>query len=152
VDALPLTPNGKLDRAALPAPEGGAYARRAHEEPAGETEEALARIWSELLGVERVGRWDHFFELGGHSLLAVRLASRVGERFQTHASATEVFFHPHLAELARAVDDARAMEDDGMMDGMGGTAEAIAPYTLDAMSDDDVDTLLEALLAERADS
>ncbi|HEU4885333.1 MAG TPA: amino acid adenylation domain-containing protein, partial [Longimicrobium sp.] len=77
LQALPLTPNGKLDRKALPAPGGEAYAARAFEAPLGEVEEALAEIWAELLGVERAGRRDNFFELGGHSLLAVRMISRV---------------------------------------------------------------------------
>ncbi|MER9096210.1 non-ribosomal peptide synthetase, partial [Mesorhizobium sp. M0700] len=63
--ALPLTPNGKLDRKALPAPADGAYARTAYEAPQGAVETALAEIWAELLGVERVGRHDNFFELGG---------------------------------------------------------------------------------------
>ena len=63
LEALPLTPNGKLDRAGLPAPDHAAMTTRGYAAPEGETEEALARIWSELLGVERVGREDHFFEL-----------------------------------------------------------------------------------------
>ncbi|RJT11750.1 hypothetical protein D3227_41040, partial [Mesorhizobium waimense] len=67
------TPNGKLDRKALPSPADDAYARRAYEAPRGAVETALAGIWQELLGVERVGRHDHFFELGGHSLMAVQL-------------------------------------------------------------------------------
>ncbi|RJT17081.1 hypothetical protein D3227_40690, partial [Mesorhizobium waimense] len=73
LDALPLTPNGKLDRKALPSPADDAYARRAYQAPRGAVETALAGIWQELLGVERVGRHDHFFELGGHSLMAVQL-------------------------------------------------------------------------------
>ncbi|KTT64436.1 AMP-binding enzyme, partial [Sphingomonas sanguinis] len=77
LEALPLTPNGKLDRKALPAPEGDAFTRQAYEAPQGPVEEALAAIWSELLGVEQVSRHDNFFELGGHSLLAIRLLSRV---------------------------------------------------------------------------
>ena len=74
---LPLTPNGKLDRKALPAPDGEAYATRSYEAPQGEVEETLARIWSEVLGLERVGRHDNFFDLGGHSLLAVRVLERM---------------------------------------------------------------------------
>jgi amino acid adenylation domain-containing protein len=105
LDALPLTPNGKLDRKALPAPEGDAYARRSYEAPLGEVEAALAEIWSEVLGVERVGRWDHFFELGGHSLLAIRLIERM-RRAGLHTDVRALFTTPVLAELALAVGGA----------------------------------------------
>ncbi|EGH35251.1 amino acid adenylation, partial [Pseudomonas syringae pv. japonica str. M301072] len=52
--------NGKLDRKALPAPEADALIRRGYEAPQGETETLLARIWSDLLQVERVSRHDQF--------------------------------------------------------------------------------------------
>ncbi|WP_339156981.1 non-ribosomal peptide synthase/polyketide synthase [Bradyrhizobium sp. 2S1] len=100
--ALPLTVNGKLDRQALPAPADEAYAHRAYAPPQGEIETALAQIWAELLGVERVGRHDHFFELGGHSLLAVQLLSRavdLGLKF----SAADLFQAPVLKELASKI-------------------------------------------------
>ncbi|WP_139837541.1 non-ribosomal peptide synthetase, partial [Xenorhabdus beddingii] len=73
LEAFPLTPNGKLDRQALPAPDAFALITRGYEAPLGETETALARIWQDLLGLDRVGRHDHFFELGGHSLMIVSL-------------------------------------------------------------------------------
>ncbi|HVG45522.1 MAG TPA: amino acid adenylation domain-containing protein, partial [Longimicrobium sp.] len=106
LDALPLTPNGKVDRKALPAPEGDAYASRGYEAPVGETEAALAEVWSELLGVERVGRGDHFFELGGHSLLAVRVISRVRQVLGADMGITDLFERPVLADLARAIESA----------------------------------------------
>nr|WP_246763569.1 non-ribosomal peptide synthetase [Rhizobium sp. 007] len=102
LDALPLTVNGKLDRKALPAPEDDAYARRAYEAPRGEIETALAEIWAELLGVERVGRHDNFFELGGHSLLAVQLSSRMSQAVGVALPLTRLFATPVLAEVARA--------------------------------------------------
>ncbi len=73
LDAFPLTPNGKLDRQALPVPGEKAVARQVYATPRGEIETALAEIWCELLGVERVSRHDNFFALGGHSLLAMRM-------------------------------------------------------------------------------
>jgi amino acid adenylation domain-containing protein len=105
LDALPLTPNGKLDRAALPAPEGDAYARRGYEAPVGETEAALAEIWAAVLGVERVGRGDNFFELGGHSLLVVHLVERMRQR-GLYASVRALFVAGTLAELAAEVGGA----------------------------------------------
>ncbi|HEU0054821.1 MAG TPA: amino acid adenylation domain-containing protein, partial [Longimicrobium sp.] len=102
LEALPLTPNGKLDRRALPAPEGDAYARRGYEAPLGEVETALAEIWAEVLGLERVGRWDHFFELGGHSLLAIRLIERM-RREGLYMEVRALFTTPVLAELALVV-------------------------------------------------
>ncbi|MCP3478013.1 non-ribosomal peptide synthase/polyketide synthase (plasmid) [Bradyrhizobium sp. CCGUVB1N3] len=102
---LPLTVNGKLDRKALPAPEDDAYARRTYEAPRGEIETALAQIWAELLGLERVGRHDNFFELGGHSLLAVRLLSRVSQAVGLALPLTTLFAKPVLADLAESIVD-----------------------------------------------
>ncbi|HEU4733061.1 MAG TPA: amino acid adenylation domain-containing protein [Kofleriaceae bacterium] len=96
---LPLTANGKVDRRALPAPQVEAVLPDAHEPPAGEHERAVAAIWSELLGVPRVGRHDHFFELGGHSLLATRVISRL-RRLAPDLPLRAVFERPTVASLA----------------------------------------------------
>src|SRR5262249_37911258 len=103
LDKLPLTPNGKLDRGALPAPEGDAYARGGYEPPVGATEELLAGVWSELLGVERIGRHDNFFELGGHSLLAVTLIERL-RRQGLQVDVRTLFASPTLAGIAAAAE------------------------------------------------
>ncbi|WP_169730158.1 non-ribosomal peptide synthetase, partial [Chitinimonas koreensis] len=100
LEAFPLTPNGKLDRKALPAPDGTAYAQREYEAPQGEAETTLAALWAELLKLDRVGRHDHFFELGGHSLLAVQLLSRVRKAFGAEVALAELFARPVLSELA----------------------------------------------------
>ena len=110
LESLPLTANGKLDRRALPAPEGAAFAQREYEEPQGELESALAQIWSELLGVERVGRQDHFFELGGHSLLAVQLMARVRQRLGLEVSLQRLFAQPVLQQFAQLVSQAQRSE------------------------------------------
>ncbi|MER9223976.1 amino acid adenylation domain-containing protein, partial [Mesorhizobium sp. M0644] len=102
LEALPLTVNGKLDRKALPAPADGAYARTAYEAPQGAVETALAEIWAELLGVERVGRHDNFFELGGHSLLAVQLMERL-RRLSLGVEVRALFARPVLADLAASL-------------------------------------------------
>ncbi|HET6210001.1 MAG TPA: amino acid adenylation domain-containing protein, partial [Jatrophihabitans sp.] len=73
LDRWPLTPNGKLDRAALPELDTDL----GYQAPADPLEIQLAGLWSQLLGVDRVGRQDHFFALGGHSLLAMRLVALV---------------------------------------------------------------------------
>ncbi|HEU4882195.1 MAG TPA: amino acid adenylation domain-containing protein [Longimicrobium sp.] len=106
LDALPLTPSGKVDRKALPAPEGDAFATRGYEAPVSEMEAALVQVWSEVLGVQRVGRRDHFFELGGHSLLAVRVISRVRQVLGAEVALADLFERPVLADLARAIESA----------------------------------------------
>ncbi|MBP5133471.1 amino acid adenylation domain-containing protein, partial [Pseudomonas protegens] len=97
--ALPLSANGKLARKELPAPGLEAVQVREYEAPVGDTEIALARLWAELLNVERVGRHDHFFELGGHSLLAVSLISRMRE-LGMEADVRALFEQPTLAAYA----------------------------------------------------
>jgi len=104
LESLPLTVNGKLDRAALPAPQIDALARRRYEAPQGEVEEALARVWESVLKVEGVGRTDNFFELGGHSLNAITLIDRVGTQFGLQLSIGSLFQNPTLQEFAAIVD------------------------------------------------
>lgn len=65
LERLPLSPNGKLDRKALPAPNQDSLNKRPYEAPVGEVEITLARLWGELLNVERVGRHDHFSNWAG---------------------------------------------------------------------------------------
>ncbi|HTG35648.1 MAG TPA: non-ribosomal peptide synthase/polyketide synthase [Thermoanaerobaculia bacterium] len=100
--ALPLTPNGKIDRRALSrmsvAPAGRADAAAAA--PRTPAERFLAGLWSELLGVERVGVHDSFFSLGGHSLLATQLVSRVREAFAIEIPLGQIFETPTVAALA----------------------------------------------------
>jgi len=100
LDALPRNANSKVDRAALPEPQ---RVERAYQKPAAGLETALAQIFREVLGVERVGRADHFFELGGHSLAAVRVATRVAERLARDVPVRTLFEAPTLAQYAQRV-------------------------------------------------
>ncbi|WP_334190225.1 amino acid adenylation domain-containing protein, partial [Noviherbaspirillum sp.] len=101
LEAFPLTPNGKLHHAALPQPDSSAFATRAYHAPVGAVELALARIWADLLNVEKVGRNDHFFELGGHSLMAVSMVERMA-REDLQVDVRVLFMTPTLADLAAA--------------------------------------------------
>jgi amino acid adenylation domain-containing protein len=76
LDAMPLMVNGKVDRKALPAPTRAA-STEARVAPRNPTEERIAAIWREVLGVEQLGVRDDFFELGGHSLLAMQVVARI---------------------------------------------------------------------------
>ncbi|WP_343792153.1 alpha/beta fold hydrolase, partial [Dokdonella soli] len=73
-----------------------------YEAPQGEIETTLARIWSELLGHERVGRHDNFFELGGHSLLAVQMVSLL-EQQGSRISIIDLFERPTISSLAARI-------------------------------------------------
>ncbi|WAC73177.1 amino acid adenylation domain-containing protein [Roseateles sp. SL47] len=100
LDAFPLTPNGKLDRQALPDPDDGSVAMQAYEVPVGPVECAIAGIWQELLGMQRIGRHDNFFDLGGHSLLAVQMASRLRSELQVDVPLRQLFDQGGLKDLA----------------------------------------------------
>uniref|UniRef100_UPI000AE7B949 phosphopantetheine-binding protein n=2 Tax=Pseudomonas defluvii TaxID=1876757 RepID=UPI000AE7B949 len=99
---LPLTANGKLDRRALPEPD--AAAGREYRAPQTDTERAVAGLWAELLGVERVGLDDDFFELGGHSLLATQVISRVQQQLGTQVALRELFEATTLTRFCAQVD------------------------------------------------
>ncbi|MBV9821487.1 MAG: amino acid adenylation domain-containing protein [Actinobacteria bacterium] len=138
--ALPLTPNAKVDRNALPAPDWGVRAAAADRvEPRNPVEETLARIWGELLATPTaVGVTDNLFAIGGHSLTATRFVARVADSYGVNLPVHQVFAHPTIAELAEIV---AADPDFG--------ADTSAESELDDLSDEELDALLRAALAQR---
>ncbi|HZF14277.1 MAG TPA: non-ribosomal peptide synthase/polyketide synthase [Thermoanaerobaculia bacterium] len=110
LNELPLTPNGKVDRQALARIdplESTADRPDAHQAPRTPVEQALAGLWSELLGRERVGICEDFFTLGGHSLLATRVLARVRQLFGVDLGIRALFDTPTIAGLAQAVERER---------------------------------------------
>ncbi len=109
LDKMPLTPSGKVDRKALAGIEIGSDHTR--EEPLAAprtpTEELLAGIWSNILGVPKVSIEDNFFALGGHSLRATQLVSRLRDAFSVELPLAAVFETPVLKDLAKRLDSAR---------------------------------------------
>ncbi|MEM8997351.1 MAG: amino acid adenylation domain-containing protein, partial [Acidobacteriota bacterium] len=105
VDALPRRPNGKVDYRALPDPSRPAPAEDPAEggaAPRGEVEEAIARAWTDVLGVESIRRNHHFFELGGDSILGIQVVSRLRQEGLA-AAPKDIAALPVLADLADAL-------------------------------------------------
>ncbi len=106
LQAFPLTPNGKIDRRALPK----ANVTRNNLEkpfipPRNPTEEVVADIWFDILGVE-AGMDDNFFELGGHSLLATQVISRIRQTFGVELALRVIFESPTVGGLSDLIQQA----------------------------------------------
>jgi len=142
LSALPLTPSAKVDRAALPAPRWGAPAPgTGRAEPRNPVEATLAQIWGDLLDTQApVGVHDNLFALGGHSLTATRFVARVADTYGVSLPVHHVFAGPTIAELAEVVS-----ADPHF--GLAATSSRHAE--LDALSDEDLDELLRAAIAQR---
>jgi hypothetical protein len=76
-------------------------------------EDALAGIWAEVLGRDRVGPDEDFFSLGGNSLLAVRMVALVRERLGGDAPVQRMLQARTVTELARAMGAATEAEEEG---------------------------------------
>jgi thioesterase domain-containing protein/acyl carrier protein len=100
MEKLPLTNNGKIDRKSLPAPEQSVLITSEYVPPEDPCELMLARIWTKVLKVERVGRRDNFFQLGGHSLLAVRLVVEIEKLTKVRLPLAMLLQAPTIAGLA----------------------------------------------------
>ncbi|HEX8907261.1 MAG TPA: amino acid adenylation domain-containing protein [Longimicrobiaceae bacterium] len=130
LERFPLTPSGKVDRRALPAAEAAAETA-AYVEPRTPTERAVADVFGEVLGVERVGAADDFFSLGGHSLLAMHVWSHLEDRCGVGLPLRTLFEHPVVRALAAAVDAAPRAE-------AAGAAVRITPRPRDAKTEVEV--------------
>ncbi len=104
LNELPKLPNGKLDRRALPATDAARpELQDTFVAPRNFVEERLAAMWSEILGIARIGVNDNFFELGGHSLLATQIVSRVREEFEIRMPLSTIFEFPTVGGIAPAI-------------------------------------------------
>ncbi|OBJ70863.1 hypothetical protein A5643_09135 [Mycobacterium sp. 1274756.6] len=103
LEQLPLTVNGKLDKRALPAPDYVDAER--YRGPSSPTEEILAGIYAQVLGLPRVGVDDSFFDLGGDSLSAMRAIAAINQPFDTDVSVRALFEAPTVAQLAPRIGE-----------------------------------------------
>ncbi|NEO73075.1 non-ribosomal peptide synthetase, partial [Moorena sp. SIO3H5] len=99
LEELPLTPSGKVDRKALPELEVNLARLHEYVPPQTSTQEIMARIFAEVLGITKVGIHDNFFELGGHSLLATQLVSRLQQVLEQYLPLKTLFENPTIAQL-----------------------------------------------------
>lgn len=98
--ALPLTANGKVARRALPAPNTTRpELDKAFVAPRTTTEQVLADIWAQVLGLEEVGINDNFFELGGDSILSTQIIAKANQA-GLQLTFRQLFTHQTIAELA----------------------------------------------------
>jgi acyl carrier protein len=105
LDAMPLNANGKIHRAALPRPDAlDASAVERYAAPRTPTEKRISKMWSDLLGVDRVGIHTNFFTLGGHSLSAMRFLTRLKAESGLHIAIQDFFDAPTVAGLAERLD------------------------------------------------
>jgi amino acid adenylation domain-containing protein/non-ribosomal peptide synthase protein (TIGR01720 family) len=105
LETMPLTPNGKIDRQALPAPDSARpHLRAALVAPSTEVERVLARIWADVLRLDRVGVKDNFFELGGDSILSIQIIARANQA-GIRITPQQLFLHQTIAELAAVVGE-----------------------------------------------
>jgi 3-oxoacyl-[acyl-carrier-protein] synthase III len=104
LDTIPLNPNGKVDRKALPVPDTARpELEAAYVAPNTPTEQRLATIWSEVLGLDKVGIHDNYFDLGGASLQSLEIINKANEAGMSLALEM-LFEHQTIAELAATVD------------------------------------------------
>lgn len=107
--------------------------------PATDSEQALAEIWRDLLGFERIGIHDNFLELGGNSLIAVQMLARLTIRFDNvEISLRELFNKPTISQLAKQFN-CELRHDVSSLNKRGGSA--LTTESLDEMSEDDLDAL-----------
>jgi amino acid adenylation domain-containing protein len=113
LSSFPLTPNGKLDRKALPFPDRASREKTVSLAPRNAAEEAMARLWCEMLKLAEVGVRDNFFDLGGNSVLAARIIGRINQTLITKVGVNTIFRAPTIEALTATIDREQRADRDG---------------------------------------
>ncbi len=113
MEELPLTSAGKIDRGALPHPFTAKPDGLESEptRPTNEVESVLLSVWTQVLGVDRIGIHDNFFELGGDSILSIRVVARAAQA-GLHFTPAQLFQHQTIAELAAVAEALHSVRTD----------------------------------------
>ncbi|EMI58308.1 amino acid adenylation domain-containing protein [Rhodopirellula sallentina SM41] len=133
LEEIPRTINGKIDRANLPRPAGRPAWAGNFKAPTTATQEALVKIWEDLLDTRPIGIEDDFFELGGHSMLAVRMTSDIERLLGKRLPLVALFQNATIAHLAERIDAGELSEAGStlvplkMADATGSTEEVEPP-------------------------
>jgi amino acid adenylation domain-containing protein len=103
LDAFPLNLNGKIDKKSLPKPEDMLYLQQGFDPPENELEKAIAGIWSNVLGISKIGVNNSFFQLGGHSLTATKIVAGIHQKLHKQLSLKDFFEHNTVSKLAALI-------------------------------------------------
>jgi amino acid adenylation domain-containing protein len=126
LDTLPLLPNGKVDRRALPVPEAlRPTLTTSYEIPKSEMEQQIAKLWQEVLHLDKVGIHDNFFDLGGHSLLMIQVNHKLRAVLQRDISVVTMFQNPTIYSLAHYLSQKQQLYFTGTRDRANKQIEAI---------------------------
>ncbi|SDH29193.1 non-ribosomal peptide synthetase [Chitinophaga filiformis] len=100
LDVMPVSSSGKIDRKALPDPDFSVGSEEgSYTPPEAPSQEQLARLWSQLLSVDKPGIHDNFFRLGGNSLLAIKLSAAIRKEYNVVLAVKDIFRFPTIAQL-----------------------------------------------------
>ncbi|MDX2236199.1 MAG: LLM class flavin-dependent oxidoreductase [Hyphomonadaceae bacterium] len=133
LQSWPMTPNGKIDRKALPAPNAAVIDLEIA--PSEGLEGAIARIWRECLGLERIGASQNFFDLGGHSLSAVQVQRRIRAELGLEMAITDMFRFSTVRDLARHLDGAHEAAASAALRGADRAKARLAARTRSASTE-----------------
>ncbi|UCE08626.1 MAG: hypothetical protein JSW07_11635, partial [bacterium] len=115
LEAIPITPNGKVNRRELEKRDVALKSSQDYMAPRTNVEQQLVDIWSEVLGIKRVGIHDNFFELGGHSLLAIQMVAKIRERLGVECPVRNIFDHSTVHQLSALFPDLKSTAADDMV-------------------------------------
>ncbi|HEX8921342.1 MAG TPA: phosphopantetheine-binding protein, partial [Pyrinomonadaceae bacterium] len=150
LDALPLTPTGKLNRRALPAPDSSRpQLDDVYAVPETELERQVATVWSQVLGIEKLGIDSSFFNIGGHSLLAMQVVSRLSDSLNLDIPLRLMFEKPTIRGFAETITRLQTGTSERNIPRIVPVRQPDASaIELEQLTDEQVDALISGLLAK----
>jgi amino acid adenylation domain-containing protein/non-ribosomal peptide synthase protein (TIGR01720 family) len=142
MQTFPLSMNGKVDVKALPLPGDSELKSKGYVAPTGLLQQELAKIWSTILGVEKIGIQDNFFTTGGDSIKAIRLVSAINKEINQTIEIKDVFNCPDIESLSHYIEELKQSIQDERRSSFSKAIESIGKVRDDIISNPEYAAML----------
>ena len=110
LEKFPKNTNQKIDKKRLPNPLETQKKSNIYVAPKTKVEQQIAKIWEEVLQMEKISIYDDFFHLGGQSIMGIKIISRIHKVTGVLIELKDIFLEKNIAAIATHIETIQQLD------------------------------------------